>query len=83
MEMIAQNAFDAFLDWHGGTWTTDSFLADQLLVTAALAETETTFSVQRLTQRFLTTVWVIKQFLPIRITVRGQEGEAGLVTVRR
>lgn len=83
MESVAQSAFDAFLEWYKGSWTVDPFLADQILVTAALAETDTAFSVQRLTERFLTTVWVIKQFLPIRITVRGQEGEEGWVTVRR
>lgn len=83
MEMLAQNAFDSFLDWFKGTSTTDAFLSDQVLVTAAMADSESTFTVSKLTQRFLTTVWVIKQFLPIRITVRGQEGEPGLVTVRR
>jgi len=83
MEMLAQNAFDSFLDWYNGPATTDAFLSDQILVTAAMAESESTFTVSKLTSRFLTTVWVIKQFLPIRITVRGQEGEPGLVTVRR
>jgi RNA 3'-terminal phosphate cyclase (ATP) len=83
MEQIAQTAFNNFMDWFKGTWTLDSFVADQLLVTAAMSETETTFTVQKITERFLTTVWVIKQFLPIRITVRGQEGEPGVVTVRR
>jgi RNA 3'-terminal phosphate cyclase (ATP) len=83
MEAVAQSAFDTFLEWYRGDWTVDPFLADQLLVTAALAETDSTFFVQKLTARFLTTVWVIKQFLPIRITVRGHEGEEGLVTVRK
>jgi RNA 3'-phosphate cyclase len=83
MEAVAQSAFDTFLEWYKGDWTVDPFLADQLLVTAVLAETDTQFSIQRITERFLTTVWVIKQFLPVRITVRGHEGEEGWVTVRR
>lgn len=83
MEQIAQTAFDAFHEWYKGTWSVDSFLADQLLITASMAESESTFTVPKITERFLTTVWVIKQFLPIRITVRGQEGEPGVVTVRR
>jgi RNA 3'-terminal phosphate cyclase (ATP) len=83
MEQIAQNAFDSFREFHKGEWTTDPFLADQVLVTAALAEGETVFTVQKLTERFLTTVWVIKQFLPIRITVRGTEGGPGMVTIRK
>ena len=83
MEMLAQNAFDSFLEWFKTPSTTDGFLSDQILITAAMAESESTFTVSKLNQRFLTTVWVIKQFLPIRITIRGQEGEPGLVTIRR
>lgn len=83
MEVLAQSAFDAFRDWYEGSSTTDGFISDQILITAAMAESESTFTVSKLNLRFLTTVWVIKQFLPIRITVRGQEGEPGLVTIRR
>ncbi len=83
MESVAQSAHDAFMEWHSGEATVDPFLADQILVTAAIAEGPTTFRVSRITQRFLTVVWAIKQFLPIRITVRGHEGEPGLVTIQR
>ena len=43
---------------------------------------ETILKVHRLTQRFLSMVWVIKQFVPIHITVKGQEGNPGTVTIR-
>jgi len=52
-------------------------------MTATLAEGETVFKVSKLTQRFLTVAWVIKQFVPIHITIKGHENEPGTVTIRR
>ncbi len=63
--------------------TVDPYLADQLLLAAISAEGETTFKTSSLTQRFLTMAWVIKQFVPIHITVKGKEGDPGLVTIKR
>jgi len=83
IESVVQSGFERFMDWFRSESTTDEFLIDQLIIAAAIAESPSTFKVQKLTQRFLTTVWVIKQFIPIHITVKGHEGEAGLVTVRR
>lgn len=83
IEAVAQNSFDHFLSWMSSDSSVDAFLADQIVLPAALAEGDSTLTVHRLTQRFLTTVWVIKQFLPIRITVKGAVGEAGTVTIRR
>lgn len=83
VESLAQSAFEGMLDWLSGEATVDPYLADQLLITACLAEGETTFRPSRLTQRLLTGIWVIKQFLPIHITVRGSEDRDGTVTVKR
>lgn len=83
MEAVVQSAFDSFMEWHNSEATVDTYLGDQILLAAAFAETESTFVVQRLTERFLTIAWVIKQFLPIRITIRGNVNELGLVSVKR
>lgn len=83
VENLAHTAFESVLDWIATDATVDPFLADQLLITACLAEGETTFKTIRLTQRFLTAIWVIKQFLPIHITVHGAEDRAGVVTIRK
>jgi RNA 3'-terminal phosphate cyclase (ATP) len=83
VEMLAQNAFTQTFEWMSSDATVDPFLADQILLSAVLAEGESTFKTSKLTQRFLTTVWVVKQFTPIHITVRGTEGNPGSVTVRR
>lgn len=83
IEAVIQQAFEGFSGWLQSDATVDEHLADQIIVTAALADGETKFVVDRITKRFLTTVWVIKQFLPIHITVRGSEDGPGEVTVRR
>lgn len=83
IEAVAQAAFEDTYEWVRSNTTVDPFLADQILPTAIFAEGESTFTVSRLTKRFLTIVWVIKQFLPIHITVKGSEGEPGEVSVRR
>jgi len=82
-ETVAQAAFQELFEWMSTSTTVDPFLADQILLPLVLAETTSTFTVSRLTQRFLTIVWVVKQFLPIHITVRGSENGQGTVTIQR
>lgn len=83
IEAVAQAAFEDTYEWVRSGCSVDAYLADQILPTAVFAEGETTFTVNRLTKRFLTIVWVVKQFLPIHITVKGLEGEPGEITIRR
>ncbi|MDR3689294.1 MAG: RNA 3'-terminal phosphate cyclase [Fimbriimonas sp.] len=82
-ETLAQLAFEELFDWMSGAATTDPYLADQVLLPLVLAESPSTFTVSRLTQRFLTIVWVIKQFTPIHLTVRGTENGPGTVRIER
>jgi RNA 3'-terminal phosphate cyclase (ATP) len=82
-EAVVQTAFERFMQWLRTDATVDEYLADQLLVLAAIAEGPTFLKVSRLTPRVLTTVWVIKQFMPIPITVRGKEGEPGAITIKK
>lgn len=83
IEAVAQASFEDTNEWVRSGCSVDAYLADQILPTAVFAEGETTFTVSRLTKRFLTIVWVVKQFLPIHITVKGSEGEPGEVSIRR
>ena len=82
-ETIAQMAFEELFEWMSTSSTTDPYLADQILLPLVLAESSSVFTVSRLTQRFLTSVWVVKQFLPIHITVRGVENGPGSVSILR
>ncbi|MBI1756320.1 MAG: hypothetical protein HY248_00820 [Fimbriimonas ginsengisoli] len=82
VETLTQRCFGEALDWLKTDSTADPYLGDSLLVPAALASSPTVFKTSRLTPRFLTQVWVTKQFLPIHITVRGKEGEPGVVEIK-
>ena len=82
-EAIAQQAFQGMFEWMRTDSTIDAHLADQILIPLCVAEGGSVFKVSKLTSRFLTQIWVVKQFAPIRITVRGTEGEPGLVTIER
>jgi RNA 3'-terminal phosphate cyclase (ATP) len=81
IESVAQSAFDSFFQWYSTESTVDPYLADQILLTAIRAEGESTFMTPLITQRLLTKIWVIKQFLPIHITIRGQENEPGVIVI--
>lgn len=83
VEHLAQAAFDELFQFLKTSETVDPFVADQILLPAAFSENGCTFSVSKLTERFTTSVWVIKQFLPIHITVKGKIDSPGTVTVRR
>lgn len=83
IESVVQAAFDAAVQWRGSSSTVDPFLADQILLPAAFAEGETVFRTSEVTERLTTIAWVIKQFLPIHVTIKGKVGEPGIVTVRR
>ena len=83
MEHLVQNSFESLLRWMATDATVDPYLADQLLLPACFAEEPSVFKTPRLTKRFLTGVWVVKQFLPIHITVKGKEDGPGTVSIRR
>lgn len=83
MEHLVQNAFESLLRWMATDATVDPYLADQLLLPGCFAEEPTVFKTPRLTKRFLTGVWVVKQFLPIHLTVKGKEDGPGAVSIRR
>jgi RNA 3'-terminal phosphate cyclase (ATP) len=83
VETLAQLAFEDLNNWMSSNATVDPYLADQLLLPLVLADEESVFTVSRLTSRFLTSVWVVKQFTPIHITIRGTENGPGTVTIKK
>lgn len=82
-EAMAQAAFAETVAFMETDACLDAYLADQCLLPLVLAEEPSAFRVSSLTQRFLTSVWVVKRFTPIRLTVRGSESQPGLVTIER
>lgn len=81
IESVAQSAFESFMQWYSTDASVDPYLADQILITAAMSGGKSNFSTSLITQRLLTTIWVVKQFVPIHITVRGQENGPGTISI--
>ncbi len=83
VELVVDNAWRSFQEWYDSPATVDAHLADQMLPLAVLAEGRTVYTTPRVTRRLVTMSWVIKQFLPVHITIKGEEGYSGTVTVER
>lgn len=82
-ETLAHSAFDQMTRWMSTSGTVDEYLADQLLLPLVVADSNATISLPRLTDRLMTAIWVVKQFVPIRLTVKGQEGGPATITINR
>jgi RNA 3'-terminal phosphate cyclase (ATP) len=81
-EKVAEEACDDFLRFIQTRGAIDPHLADQLIPYLALAEGQSIFTVSKITNHLLTNIWVVEQFLPIEISVEGEEGEEGKITIR-
>ena len=82
-ETLAHAAFDQMTRWMSTSGAIDEYLADQILLPLVVAETNSVFTVPRLTERLMTAIWVIKQFIPIRLTVKGQESGPATISISR
>jgi RNA 3'-terminal phosphate cyclase (ATP) len=80
MEAVCEEAFFELIEWLNGDATADEFLADHLVLPVALCSEESYFTTSRITPTLLTAAWVIKQFMPAKITIIGKEGSAGKIT---
>jgi len=83
VEHLAQAAFDELLQFLKASETVDPFVADQILLPACFSDNGCAFSISKITERFTTSVWVIKQFLPIHVTVKGKVDGPGSVSIKR
>lgn len=70
----------AYLDAGGAL---DPHCADQIIPYLTLAQGTSKFTTSKVTRHLLTNIHVVQQFLDADIVVRGNEGEAGLIIVKR
>lgn len=82
-EQVAQEAFEKCYDWIATEAALDAIAAEHALLPSCFADESSEFNVSELTSRFMTIAWVIKQFSPVRIVVKGNQGEPGIVKVSR
>jgi RNA 3'-terminal phosphate cyclase (ATP) len=80
-ERVADECVDAFEAFIDSGAAIDHFLADQLLLPLALAESPSQVFTSQVTHHLLTNAEVIREFLPAQIDVQGSIGEPGLVSV--
>jgi RNA 3'-terminal phosphate cyclase (ATP) len=80
-DQVADEACRDLLRHHQQGAPVDPHLADQLLLPLALTPGESSFQTSEITQHLLTNAHVIRQFLPVQITIDGAEGDPGLVRV--
>jgi len=80
-EKVAEEACQEFLEFMQTHAAIDPHLSDQLIPYLALADGPSSFTVSRISEHLLTNIWVVKQFLPTKIIVEGNEGSEGKVSI--
>lgn len=78
-EKVADEAVDSLKDYVESDGCIDFHLSDQLAPFMALARGYSSFTTTQLTDHLITTLWVIKEFLDIKILRTGKKGERGRV----
>jgi RNA 3'-terminal phosphate cyclase (ATP) len=81
-EAVGAETAEALLAYLDSGAALDAHLADQAVVFLALAPGPSRFTTSRITQHLLTNLWTVQRCLPLRITVDGEEGQPGCVTLQ-
>lgn len=81
MEEVVEEAYAGFIEFLNSGCGVDAHLADQLVLPAALCRESAAFTTSRTTSTLATVVWVVKQFIPVRLTLLGRENERGEIRV--
>lgn len=78
-EKVADEAVDSLKNYIESDGSIDPYLADQLVPFMALAKGTSSFKTTQITEHLLTNLWVIQQFLEVKIQRWGEGGEMGTV----
>lgn len=76
-EKVADEAVDSLRDFMKSDGCIDPHLADQLIPFMAIAKGASFFTTTKMTEHLLTNIWVIKQFLKVKIDIEGEKGMPG------
>jgi len=80
-ETVAEEACQEFLEFLETDAAVEKHLADQLVPFLCLSGERSSFTVSSVSQHLLTNIWVVKNFLPVRIEVQGDEGQPGKILI--
>jgi len=78
-EKVADEAVDSLKNYIESDGSIDPFLADQLVPFMALAKGTSSFNTTQITDHLLTNLWVIQQFLEVKIQRWGEGGGKGTI----
>ncbi|MER3413872.1 MAG: hypothetical protein C4341_06465 [Armatimonadota bacterium] len=81
IEEVVEEAYSEFIEFLNSGCGVDAHLADQLVLPAALCREPAAFTTNRITSTLATVVWVVKQYIPVRLTLLGRENERGEIRV--
>jgi RNA 3'-terminal phosphate cyclase (ATP) len=80
-ERVADEAVEALETFLESDGAIDPYLADQLLLPLSIASGVSQLRPSRVTNHLLTNASVIRAFLPVQLTIAGEPGQPGLVTI--
>ena len=80
-ERVADEAVDHLAEFLATEATVDRWMADQLLLPRALADSASEFATCRISRHLLTNAEVIRRFHPVTIAIEGEFGEPGIVRI--
>jgi RNA 3'-terminal phosphate cyclase (ATP) len=78
-ERVGEKTARQLLSYLDAPAALDEHLADQIPVFLAMAQGPSEFTTARVTPHLLTNLWVIRQCVPVRVSVDGAEGAPGRV----
>ena len=81
IEIVAQEACQAFRDWWESGAACEAHLSDQLVLPAALTPGESHWTTSHVTEHLRTILWVIPQFLPVAASLTENPDGSGNVVV--
>ncbi len=81
-ERVAEAACRDLLAHHCSNSPVDPYLADQLVLSMALAAGESRVATSRISQHLLTNIWVARQFLSRHLSIEGALGEPGVIVAK-
>jgi RNA 3'-terminal phosphate cyclase (ATP) len=78
-EEVAKETFLSLQNYMESEGCIDPHLADQLVPFMAMTKGESSFTTSRITEHLLTNLWVLQQFLDVKISRQGEKGSWGKI----
>ncbi|MGC9048962.1 MAG: RNA 3'-terminal phosphate cyclase [Patescibacteria group bacterium] len=76
-EKVAEEAAKQFVDFYQSKKCLDPYLADQIVLYLALNKQPFAFTVSKITNHLLTHIWLLEQFLGLKINIDLKENKIG------